>query len=339
MSTPDFIAWLDRFRAENPALARHLPPDLTPLPEVAARARAQAEHNLSAAAYMARVLPAQRIRGGQAAMTAHRALLDELEVLHGVPGEITVAIWGIESNFGATMGDIPVLEALATLAHDSPRAAYFEGELRAALSLGAAGATPARFTGSWAGASGHCQFMPSAIVAHATDHDKDGRADIWGADPTDALASIASYLAAHGWQAGQGWGMQVPPERPERLLIPAGLPGPAFATGPNFQVLLSYNRATLYALAVGLLADAIAGRAMPPAFPDRAPLARNELRDLQKVLTAQGYDTQGADGLHGPDTRAAICAFQLANGLAPDGFPSKDLLLHLGINTSGEREG
>ena len=339
MTAPDFTAWLDRFRAENPGLARHLPPDLAPLPEVTAKANAQAEHSLSAAAYMARVLPADRIRDGRAAMTAHRTLLDELETSSGVPGEIIVAIWGIESNFGTTMGDIPVLDALATLAHSSPRAPYFEAELRAALGLVAAGAAPERFTGSWAGASGHCQFMPSAIVAHATDHDQDGRADIWGADPTDALASIASYLSAHGWQASQDWARQTIPDHPEGLLIPAGLPGPAFAPGPNFQVLLCYNRATLYALAVGLLADAIAGRALPPTFPDRAPLAGNDLRRLQDALTAQGFDTHGADGLHGPGTRAAVCAFQKANGLVPDGFPSSDLLLHLGINTSGEREG
>ena len=339
MSQPEFSAWLAGFKSRHGPRAAPLPDDLAPLPEVAARATRQAEFILSAAQYMARALPERRIRAGQSALATHRALLDRLTARTGVPAEIIIAIWGVESNFGASTGDIPVLAALATLAHVSPRAQYFEAELLAALDLVASGRPPGDWTGSWAGASGHCQFMPTAILAHAVPQDGNGPADIWEPDPGDALASIAAYLAGHGWQAGQQWATQVPPDQPERLLLPAGLPGPAFETGPNFAVLLSYNRATLYALAVGLLADAIAGRAAPPAFPDRAPLGRDQLCELQQRLIAHGFDTKGTDGLIGPDTRAAIRAYQQALGLPADGFPSKALLLHLGKNTSGEREG
>ncbi len=325
-----FDTWREAFCRRHATLAAYLPNTLSPLPEVAHQSANQAEFTLSVAAYMDKVMPASRIARGRAALAQNQHLLDDLHKRYQVPGEIIVAIWGIETDFGAIQGDIPVLRALATLAHTGPRANYFEAELLAALQLVAAGTTTPDFTGSWAGASGHCQFMPSAVLEYGVDHDGDGHADIWGDDPTDALASIASYLSAHGWQAQAPWLTETPPAQPETLLIPAGLPGPAFRTGPNFQVLLSYNRATLYALGVGLLAHAIAETAAPPHWPDRLPLGRAELGKLQETLTAKGYDTKGADGLLGTNTRAAIRAWQKANGLPADGFPSKDLLLHLG---------
>ena len=327
---PGFAAWLAGFRARHGDPARALPEGLAPIPEVAARAANQAEFTLSAAAYMARALPKTRISDGRAAHRHHRGLLETLARQTGVAAEIITAIWGIETDYGRRRGSLPVIATLATLAHASPRAAYFAKELLAALQLASSGTAPEDWRGSWSGASGHCQFMPSAVAQYAIDHDADGRANIWADDPTDALASIANYLAAHGWQSGAGWLDQTRPDRPETLLIPAGLPGPAFTPHGNFQVLLSYNRATLYALAVGLLAHAIAGRAAPPTFPDRPPLTRAEVARLQRALSAQGFDTQGHDGLIGPNTTAAIRAWQKANGQAPDGFASKDLLLHLG---------
>lgn len=325
-----FASWHQDFTTRHPALASFLPDNLTPLAEVATRIENQAEFNLSVATYMHRVIPSGRIAKGQAMLARYRSLLNELRGKYGVPGEIIIAIWGIETDFGAARGNLPVLHSLATLAHSGPRASYFEAELCAALRLVASGSAPPDVTGSWAGASGHCQFMPSAVLAHGVDHDGDGRADIWNDDPTDALASIANYLAGHGWKAHAPWLTETAPHQPETLLIPAGLPGPAFRTGPNFEVLLSYNRATFYALAVSLLAHAIAETAMPPHWPERTPLDRTDLRKLQTLLTENGHDTKGCDGLLGPDTRAAIRAYQKANDLPADGFPSKELLLHLG---------
>ncbi len=330
---PAFTDWLAGFRARHPALARHLPEGLAPLPEVAEKATAQAEFTLSTAAYLARTMPEARIARGRAKLAEHHAHLAALEARHHVPAEIICAIWGVETDFGRIRGDIPVIPALATLAHASARAAYFEAELLAALKLTNA---PARFTGSWAGASGHCQFMPSAVEKYARAPDGTPL-DIWSRDPADGLTAIANYLGRHGWQQGAPWLTETAPDHPESLLIPAGLPGPAFATGPNFEALLRYNRATLYALAVSLLAHEIAGRPTPKDWPDRAPLSRAELTRLQEILTARGFDTGGTDGLIGPDTRAAIRAWQKTHGLAPDGFPSKTLLLHLGKNTLGVR--
>ena len=328
-----FADWLAGFHARHPALAANLPEALAPLPEVAEKANAQAEFTLSTAAYLARTMPEARIARGREKLAEHRAHLTTLEASHRVPAEIICAIWGIETDFGRIRGDIPVIPALATLAHTSPRGAYFEAELVAALKLAATGA-PARFTGSWAGASGHCQFMPSAVLDYARTPDGTPL-DIWSDDPADGLTAIANYLAKHGWQEGAPWLTEATPEHPETLLIPAGLPGPAFHTGPNFEVLLRYNRATLYALAVSLLAHAIAGRPIPAEWPDRAPLGRADLVRLQEILTAFGYDTKGSDGLIGPNTSAAIRAYQKAHGLPPDGFPSQSLLLHTSGNIPG----
>ncbi len=330
----DFATWERGFRARHPALTAHLPTPLTPLPEVAESTARQGEFTLSAASYLARTMPPERIDRGREMARKYRKTLENIEARIGVPAEIVLAIWGVETDFGRIRGEIPVLAALATLAHAAPRAGYFEAELLAALHLVAEGRVPAEFTGSWAGASGHCQFMPSAVRDYAVGLGG-GAGDIWCDDPTDALASIASYLAAHGWQAGGPWLEEAPPERPETLLIPAGLPGPAFRAGANFEVLLSYNRATLYALAVSLLAHAIAGRPVPRDWPDRAPLAREDLRRLQRLLTAAGHDTGGADGLHGPATRAAIRAWQKAHDLPRDGFPSEALLRHVSERASG----
>ena len=325
----DFSDWLIDFQSCYPELAEHLPADLSPLSEIAAKASTQAEFTLSTAAYIARVVPETRIDRGREMAVAHHALLDHLQGVYGVPTEVILAIWGVETDFGRLRGDIAVIPALATLAHTSPRAAYFESELVAALELVATGRVRPDFTGSWAGASGHCQFMPSAVHDYARKTQGEAL-DIWSDSPIGGLTAIANYLAAHGWEANHPWLTEVPPDRPETLLIPAGLPGPAFRTAPNFGVLLCYNRATLYALGVSLLAHAIAGRTIPENWPDRPPLGRSELTKLQISLTEMGYSTKGTDGLFGPETRAAIRAYQIANDLAADGFPSKELLIHLG---------
>ena len=332
--------------------------------DVLEKERNQAEFTRTIWDYLDRAVSAERIAAGQAALERHKAVLDKIEARYGVDRQILVAIWGLESNFGALRGDIPTIAALATLAATNRRGAYFESELLAALRILQAGDVKvAGLKGSWAGAMGHTQFMPSNYLTLAVDFDGDGRRDIWGDDPTDALASTAAYLARWGWQKGQTWGVEVvlpqgfdhgltshgvqksvtewqalgvtkagggalPDHGAAWLLLPAGAGGAAFLICPNFHVIEHYNRAHAYVLAVGHLADRlIGGAAIQTPWPrDLRALTRDEVVDLQHRLTQAGFDTGGADGRIGPRTQSAICAYQTAMGLMPDGFASSDLL-------------
>lgn len=332
--------------------------------DVLEKERNQAEFTRTIWDYLDRAVSAERIAAGQAALERHKAVLDKIEARYSVERQVVVAIWGLESNFGALRGDIPTIAALATLAATNRRGAYFEGELLAALRILQAGdVTVAGLKGSWAGAMGHTQFMPSNYLTLAVDFDGDGRRDIWGDDPTDALASTAAYLARWGWQKGQAWGAEValpqgfdhgltshgvqksaadwqalgvskadggalPDHGPAWVLLPAGARGAAFLICPNFHVIEHYNRAQAYVLAVGHLADRlIGGAAIQTPWPrDQRALTQGEVVDLQNRLTEAGFDTGGADGRIGPRTQSAICAYQTAMGLVPDGFASSDLL-------------
>ena len=240
-----FDGWLDGFRrkAAREGISAHVLAltldGLAPDPEVVARDRNQPERRLTTAEYLERVVSKSRIAAGRAALAARGDQLAAIAARYGVAGPVLVAIWGLESNYGAIRGDFPVIRSLATLAHDGRRRALFESELLAGLRIIQAGdAAPEDMRGSWAGAMGHTQFMATSFLEHAVDFDGDGRRDIWGDDPTDALASSAAYLAAHGWQADG-----------DRVSEGAG----------NFEVLMSYNASRNYCLAVGLLAEAIAG--------------------------------------------------------------------------------
>jgi len=334
---------------------------------VITRDRNQNEFTKTIWDYLSTAVSDDRIRLGQAAVREQAALLDEIEARYGVDRHIVVAIWGLESAYGAVRGDTPVIGALATLAHDGRRGAFFEAQLLAALRILQNGdVDAARMRGSWAGAMGHTQFMPTSFQDFAVDFRGDGRRDIWSDDPTDALASTAAYLAQNGWVSGQPWGMEVAIPagfdymlanrsivRPGgfwagrgvtladgialatnwsgAILLPAGAGGAAFLIHANFAALETYNTADAYVIGVGHLADRIrGGPAIAAEWPlgDRA-LSFAERQELQRLLTAAGFDTQGIDGLIGPNTVNAVRAFQLARGLIPDGYAPPALLERL----------
>ncbi|GGC89963.1 murein transglycosylase [Vreelandella lutescens] len=312
--------------------------------------------------YLDSAVSSTRIANGQEKYAQHRETAQQMQQRYGVPAEIIVAIWGVESNYGSNFGDFSTLESLATLAYDGRRRDFARGELLAALRIIDQGDIAAeQMKGSWAGAMGHTQFIPSSFEAYAVDGDGDGRRDIWGSIP-DVMASTANYLARAGWQAGQPWGAEVvlpaafdysqtdrkssaewaaqgvravrgelPSFDSAAVIVPAGANGPAFIVGPNFRAILRYNNATSYALAVATLADAIAGReGISQSWPrDEAPLTRDDVRTLQQRLNDAGYSVGTADGIMGPNTQTGLRAFQRDQGLVPDGFATQSLLERL----------
>lgn len=337
------------------------------LPKVVRNDRHQNEFTKTIWDYLDTAVSDDRIAHGLKALKTHGDTLARIEATYGVDAEIVAAIWGLESAYGAVRGDIPTLHALATLAYDGRRGAFFEGELIAALQIVQRGdATAATLRGSWAGAMGHTQFMPSSWHAFAVDFTGDGKRDIWGDDPSDALASTAAYLAGKGWVTGAPWGAEVtlppgfdydlttervkkpvadwqamgvrlagggdlPDHGPASVLLPGGHKGAAFVIFQNFHVIESYNTADAYVIAVGHLADRLrgAGPIIAPWPREERALSFDERVALQKRLTAAGFDTGGIDAKIGPKTVAAIKAFQKARSMVPDGFPSLSVLTAL----------
>jgi membrane-bound lytic murein transglycosylase B len=335
-----YDTWVRGFRAR--AEARGISPSTLRagfanagyLPGVVKRDRNQTEFSRTLEDYLAIAASDERISKGRAAFARHRATLSAIEQRYGVPAEIVTAIWGLESKYGERRGDVPVVSATSTLAYDGRRGAFFEKQLLAALEILQAGDVSANgLRGSWAGAMGHTQFIPTSYQAFAVDFRGDGRRDIWSEDPTDALASTASYLARNGWTKGLRWGG-------EEGSISAGAGstiqpqpgGPRFVVTSNFRALKRYNNSDSYALGVGHLADRIAGggplRASFP--PDANGLTIADRKALQQRLTARGFDTDGTDGVIGPNSRKAIAAYQSSIGLPATGEPSLDLLRRLG---------
>ena len=335
--------------------------------QVIERDRNQSEFTKALWDYLDSAVSADRVANGKAALKNHRRLLDRIEAKFGVDKEIVVAIWGLESAYGQVRGDSPLIASLATLAYDGRRGAFFESQLVAALEIIQSGdVTPERMTGSWAGAMGHTQFIPTSYLAYAVDFDGDGKRDIWSDDPADALASTAAYLAHFGWKKGQPWGVEVslpadfdfalsgervrkspaewaamgvrdmrgrkvPDNGSASILLPAGAHGAAFMIFQNFHVIERYNTADAYVIGVGHLADRIkGGPAIQAAWPrdDRA-LIFAERQELQERLTRAGFDTQGVDGRIGPNTIAAVRAYQRSMGMIPDGYASLEILKHL----------
>ncbi|PKP73470.1 MAG: lytic murein transglycosylase [Alphaproteobacteria bacterium HGW-Alphaproteobacteria-6] len=336
-------------------------------PAVIARDRNQSEFTKPIWDYLDSAVSDTRVANGKAALAANRRVLERIEARFGVDKEVVVAIWGLESAYGTHRGDTPLIGALASLAYDGRRGKFFEAQLVAALKIVQAGdVDPRAMTGSWAGAMGHTQFIPTSYLAHAVDFTGDGRRDIWSDDPTDALASTAAYLARSGWVTGQPWGVEVrlpagfdyalTGERVRKtaaewaalgvrdaaggriadhgaasILMPAGARGAAFMIFRNFQAIERYNAADAYVIAVGHLADRIRGGGpIRAGWPrgDRV-LAAAERRELQERLTRAGFDTGGIDGRIGPNTIAAIRAFQRARGMTPDGYASLEILNRL----------
>lgn len=304
------------------------------LPGVVSRDRNQTEFKRSLEDYLAIAVSDDRVSKGRAAYARERSTLQALESRYGVDSTIIAAIWGLESFYGTRRGDVPVISATSTLAYDGRRGAFFEKQLIAALKILQAGdVTADRLTGSWAGAMGHTQFIPTSYEAFAVDFTGDGRRDIWSEDPSDALASTAAYLQRNGWQRGQTWGREVVDGNTGggRIIQPqAG--GPRFAVTGNFNALKRYNNSDAYAIGVGLLADRIggAGPLQTPFPPDEYGLTKDDRIALQRKLTARGFDTGGADGVLGPNSRAAISDYQASRGLPATGDPSQELLRSLG---------
>ena len=365
-----FAAWRAGFR--DLALGQGIAPatfdaafaDLAYLPDVVAKDRNQAEFTRTIWDYLDLAVSDKRVAEGRAALVTHAETLARIEAEFAVEKEVVVAIWGMESSYGANRGDFPVIASLASLAFDGRRKALFEAQLIAALRILQTGeVAPATLRGSWAGAMGHTQFMPTSWLTMAVDFTGDGRRDIWGDDPTDALASAASYLARSGWTKGQPWGVEVslPPgfdhansgKRDRRpvadwaalglrqaggadladhgtaaLLLPAGAAGPAFLIFGNFAAIEKYNAADAYVMAVGHLADRLSGRGpIIGGWPrDQRALIQAERVELQQRLTAAGFDTGGADGIIGPNSIAALRAYQKARGLPADGYPGTAML-------------
>lgn len=365
--------WIDGFRprAEAAGISHNTMEaafaDLSYLPIVVDRDRNQNEFTKTLWDYLSTAVSEARIRNGQARLTEFANLMAEIEARYRVDRHVVAAIWGLESAYGAVRGDIPTISALATLASDGRRGAFFESQLLGALTILQNGDVAAGdMRGSWAGAMGHTQFMPTSYLELAQDFRGDGRRDIWSDDPTDALASTAYYLQAAGWVEGQPWGIEVrlpegfdyrladrtvrmmpgswaeigvldrtgaavPNHGLASILLPAGAKGAAFMIFDNFAAIERYNTADSYVIAVGHLADRLRGGApFETEWPrdDRA-LTFAERKELQERLTEAGFSTQGVDGLFGPNTIDAIRAWQLANGLTPDGYAPPSLLERL----------
>jgi lytic murein transglycosylase len=311
--------------------------------------------------YMAGLVDDERVADGKAAMAREAGALAKAEAHFGVDRHVLAAIWGVESNFGENTGGRPLVQSLATLACMSEqRPAYFRGELMATLKIVDRGDIPLdKLTGSWAGAFGQTQFMPSTFLRLAVDLDGSGR-DIVDS-PAAALASTANYLSHSGWRTGEPWGFEVklpdgysgPSGRKAKapmstwasrgikridgkplgegeagLLLPAGADGPAFLVTHNFDVIYTYNAAESYTLAISILAQRLAGGPgiVTPWPTDDPGLSRAERRELQTLLAKRGYDVGAPDGAIGNKTKEAIADFQGKNGMAVNGRASVKVL-------------
>jgi membrane-bound lytic murein transglycosylase B len=337
---------------------------IEPDPAVLKLANTQPEFTTSTSDYLGKAVTPLRIDTGKTMLSANDALLAAIESKYGVSRFTLLGIWGMESNFGKDEGSMSVMRSLATLIYSGRKRDYAREQLIAAFSILKRGAqSPEHFTGSWAAAMGHTQFIPTSYISYAVDWTGDGKKDIWGSKE-DALASTANYLAKAGWKIDRPWGWEVTlPDGFDRALIgrghwrpvadwmklgivpatakkfsaqsvnafvmiPQGIEGPVFLVTQNFMAIMDYNQSHSYALAVGHLGDKIRGGAdIQAAWPDvTVDLTSAQRVELQKRLNARGFDTGGADGRFGARTYEAILAFQKKAGLPLNGIPSVKVL-------------
>lgn len=374
--SPAFDAWLQDFYPR--AVAAGLPPalldkelaGLTPDDRVSGADSRQPEFSKPVGDYIRGVVSDDRIAIGQR-RRGDLPFLAGIEQQYGVPRDILIAVWAMESGFGALQGEYDVIRSMATLAADGRRRGFAEDQLIAALKIIASGEFPReRLIGSWAGAMGQTQFIPTTYLSAAVDGDGDGRRDIWGSS-ADALASAANLLRQGGWAPGVGWAREVlapsdfdfsltegPQEAPEwwaqagvrradglpwtgpdrdakaGLIAPSGATGPLFLVFPNHFAIRTYNNSTAYALGVGLLADRFAGGGpLVAAWPYEIPLSLIDRIDAQRALTSLGFNPGEADGVVGVNTRSALRGWQKARGLVADGYLSMEMVRLLRAET------
>nr|WP_319526907.1 lytic murein transglycosylase [Pseudomonas laurentiana] len=367
-----FAQWQASFRQQalqagiNPATFDRAFFDITPDMSVIKADRSQPEFTRPVWEYLDGAVSPVRVRKGQALLNQNAELLTRIEQRYGVDRTALVSVWGMESNFGQFQGSKSVIRSLATLAYEGRRPAFAQAQLLAALQILQNGdIQPEAMLGSWAGAMGQTQFIPTTYNTHAVDFDGDGRRDIWNST-ADALASTAHYLQSSGWKRGEPWGfevalkpgfdywladgsqrktvaewlklgLQLPPgaqvpagseQLSAALLLPAGARGPAFLVLDNFRAILKYNNSSSYALAVSMLAERFDGSGFIRGdWPkDDLPLSRSERMELQNLLSARNYDAGSADGIIGANTRKAIRSAQQALGWPADGYPTHKLL-------------
>ena len=302
------------------------------MPGVVTRDGTQIQTRRTLEEYISIATSDERIAKGRAAVVRHRATLDAIAARYGVDALIIAAIWGMESQFGEKRGQIPVLSSTATLAFDGRRARFYESQLIAALRILDRGDTTApQLTGSWAGAMGHTQFIPTSYQSFAVDFTGDGRRDIWSDDPSDALASTASYLARNGWRAGLKWGDEAGTSTLSGRTIQPQRNGVRFTVTRNFNVIKTYNNSDFYAIGVGHLADRLGGAGpLQGSFPpDANGLTKADRLTIQRGLTARGYDIGTIDGVIGAKTEAAIRDVQQRAGLPVTGQATRAVLTAL----------
>jgi membrane-bound lytic murein transglycosylase B len=343
-----------------------------PDPAVLKLAANQPEFTSTTSAYLLKAVTPIRIETGQTKKVEEEELLAAIEKKYGVDRHILLGIWGMESNFGKDKGSMSVIRSLATLAYSGRRKDYGNEQLIAAFKILRQGLVkPDSFTGSWAAAMGHTQFIPTSYLSYAVDWTGDGKKDIWNSRQ-DALASTANYLAKAGWRNDRPWGWEVtlPKDFNKALIgrkhwrtvaewqkmglkradgakfgardadafvmVPQGVAGPRFLVTKNFLAIMDYNISHSYALAVGHLADRIRGQGpFQAAWPDvDFDLSFEQRVELQKRLNAMGFQTGGSDGRFGARTYEAVLAYQKREGLPLDGTPSVELLQHMRKNSS-----
>ena len=368
----DFNVWKQNFRQQalaagvSQSIVDKYVPQMKLLPAVVSSDRKQPEFVSTFWDYVDQRLSETRINRGQIMMKRYPTWLKRVEQKYGVPAPYIVAFWGLETNYGNTIGNTNTLNALATLAYDKRRRTFFTKELIAFLKI----IEQEKFGtvyGSWAGAFGQFQFMPTTFLAYAVDADGNGTRNIVKSMP-DAFASAANYLHQMGWSYAETWGHEVilPPDVdwkmiqnksgypvsewvskgyrlangkniPESeynisasLVLPMGVDGPAFLVYPNFKRIMKWNKSELYALTVAFLADILKGEGQG-IFAQRIneKISHVDMMKLQEKLAELGYYSGAVDGQLGPETRQSILAYEQHNGLPPDGYPSKHVLMLL----------